>query len=630
MSASLSPSQQRAALAVAQTLLPATTSLPGGDARSVEAAARFAADASPRAAAVFGSMCQLLDHAAVLSTGKRLRALDAEAAEALLQRWHGQRGMHDVLYLVAFLFKASHFDHEPTYRALDVLYRRGGPPEPARWLAQVFAPDQVENEEIECDVVVMGTGAGGAVVGKELAERGFATVFVEEGPLHRRDAFRGSSMEAKRTFYRGKASIAAVGNAVIPTFMGKLVGGSTAINTGTCFRTPSFTLEKWCEQIGSDFMSPDHFAPHFERVEQTLQVEDVKPDLLGGLSRVVARGCDALGYQHAPMRRNAPDCDAQGVCDFGCPSAARRSTDISYIPPALNRGAVLFTEMRVRRVLIEAGRAVGVEATSTDGHKTLRVRARAVVLAGGAIPTPMFLLEQGLCNSSGQVGRNLSVHPACSVAAKFDERIDGHDAIPQTIYSSEFLREGILLNAANTPISVAPLILPFVGRPLMKAVEEVAHVANLGVMIGDDSRGRVTRGSDGAPRLRYFMSKRDAKLLKKGLIHASEIFFAAGAKEVYPAVSSQPILQRAGGLARLRDMRIRPRDMLLTSYHPLGTCRIGRDPNESVVGLDHQTHDVTGLYIVDGSTVPGPPTVNPQITIMAMATRAAGLIAEQL
>ena len=623
----LSPEQHRIVLAFAQAFLPLVGRIPGGDERSVATAMRFAADAASNGDRGVMQLFELLDRAALLSTGRRFHRLDAHRRDELLQRWQEQPLLGRAIFVASFLFKASHFDDASVYRSMNVVYEKGGPPEPARWLAQIMSGSDVD-EELECDVVVVGSGAGGAVVGKELAEKGYAVIFLEEGELHRRDSFKGSSLDAKRRFYRGKAAISAMGNCVIPTFMGRLVGGSTAINTATCFRTPPWILEQWCERLESDELSPEAMARHFDRVEETLWVEPVKPEYMRGPAQVVERGCKALGYRHFPMRRNAPDCDSQGVCDFGCPSGARRSMDVSYIPSALNRGAVLFTGTRARRVLIENGRAVGVEAEA--GGKTLRLRSRAVVLAGGAVPTPLFLLEQGICNESGQLGRNLSLHPACSVSARFDERIDGHTAIPQTHFCDEFHHDGILLVGASTPLSVAPLMVPFVGRPLMESMERIDQLASLGVMIEDHTRGRVRLGKRGQPLLTYFMTATEVDRLSRGLLHAAEIFFAAGAREVYPMLSRKLVLSRADGVEPLRRQRIRPWDFVLTSFHPLGTCRMGRDPKKSVVDFDHQSHEVKSLFVVDGSTVPGPPAVNPQITIMAMATRAAERIAERL
>lgn len=627
-----SPAQMRAALALAEAILPSHAGFPAAARRTVAAALGVLGGepGAARAKAV-ARLFQALDYAALPYAGRRFQALDAEARERLLERWEQDPVLARLLWFATFVLKAAHFDHPSVYEAAGCVYDKGGPPERARWVAQVMPAAQLDHDaELECDAVVVGSGAGGAVVAKELAERGHAVVILEEGEHHRRDSFRGSALEAKRRFYRDKAAVSTVGNVVVPVFMGRLVGGSTAINTATCFRTPDWVLDEWCTELGTDALSPERMRPHFERVERTIQVAPVKESMRGAAYEVISRGCKLLGWRHGPMQRNAPDCDAQASCDFGCPSGARLSMDLSYLPSALSRSAVLVTGMRARRVLTEAGRAVGVAAEAVADGRSLRVRARVVVLAGGAVPTPLLLLGQGICNRSGQVGRNLSIHPAASLGAMFDEPIDPQISIPQTIFSDQFLREGILHNAASTPLSVTPLVIPRTGRRLMERVARFRHVANLGAMIRDEDRGRVRLGRDGAPLLTYWLSRPAVAKLHRGLVAAASIFAAAGARELYPMLSRFVVLDGERGVAKLRDMRLSAADLVLTSYHPLGTCRMGLEHAKSVVSLDHETHDVPGLFIVDGSTVPGPPGVNPQITILAMADRAAGIIAERL
>jgi choline dehydrogenase-like flavoprotein len=344
----------------------------------------------------------------------------------------------------------------------------------------------------------------------------------------------------------------------------------------------------------------------------------------------MARGCDALGWSHHTIRRNAPDCDGSGFCDFGCRQDARRSTQIAYLPPALERGAVLFASARARRVIVEGGRAVGIEAESKHGRR-VRIRARATILAGGAIPTPLLLLSQGLANRSGQVGRNLSVHPSGGFLAEFESPINGHRHVPQGYACDEFLRDGILMTAAQPAHNIAPLLFPFSGRRLMAILDRVDRIAGFGLLARDDApRGRVWRDVGGLPLVTYNISGADADRMHRAMIRAGEMCLAAGAKTLFPVVFGVDPIESPADFARFRRSRPAPADFSWLSYHPLGTCKMGRDPRASVVDLDHQAHDVPGLYIVDGSTVPGPLGVNPQLTIMAWATRAAERITEHL
>jgi choline dehydrogenase-like flavoprotein len=609
---------------LAEAIIPGSPNYPAADERSLALAEQFVRSIHPALGKAWTLAHEVLDAAAVARSGRPFHSLSAAQQDVLLQRWEQDRTLRGPLALVGLVHKLVHFDRS-------ALRKSGGSVpivrvERPRWAGQLQALDDCD-DDIECDAVVIGTGAGGAVVGRELAERGHAVVFLEEGDYVSREAFDGSVLRAHERFYRGAFSI---GNVVMPIFMGRLVGGSTAINGGTCFRTPTWVLERWCERLASDDFSPSAMDRHFERVERILDVQAARREVIGPIGDVMARGCDALGWSHHPIRRNAPGCDGSGFCDFGCRQDARRSTQIAYLPPALERGAVLFAGARARRIVLERGRAVGVEAESRRG-RTVRIRSRAVVLAGGAIPTPLLLLEQGLANRSGQVGRNLSLHPSGGFMAAFDEPIDGHRHVPQGYACDQFLRDGILITAAQPARNVAPLLFPFCGRPFMEALDQADHMASFGLLVRDaTANGRVWRKVGGLPVVTYHVGTEDVDRMHRAMIHAGEMCRAAGAKTLYPVVRGVGRLTGDRAFASFRDAQIRAADISWLSYHPLGTCRMGRDPKTSVVGLDHETHDVAGLFVVDASTIPGPLGVNPQLTIMAVATRAGERIAERL
>jgi choline dehydrogenase-like flavoprotein len=616
----------RSALALARALLPGSARIPAADAESVRRAEVVVTSLAPWLAKPWSAAQRVLDLAAIARTGRRLSSLDDAAAEKLVRAWQHDPVLRQPLNVASIVYKLAHFDRPEVVRAMGGRPNVAGNLDKPRWLAQIHGADDWTGDDLEMDAVVVGTGAGGAVVGYELAERGFAVGFVEEGEHYRRDAFDGSLVRAHERFYRAAAS---VGNVVMPIFIGRLVGGSTAINGGTCFRTPPWVLDRWCEDLRTDDFSREAMEPYFERVERILDVAPAAQPEVGPIASVIARGCDALGWRHFAIRRNARGCTGLGFCDLGCGTDAKRSTNLSYIPPALARGSMLLTGFRVDRVIVEGGRAVGVEGTSASGRRH-RVRARIVVLAGGSIPTPLLLLGQGIANGSGQVGRNLTLHPSASVAGLFDEDIDPANHIPQGYGCDHFLRDGQLIAAAQPTPNVAAQIFQLSGRRLMDVLDRLEHVASIGLCVRDESpNGRVWRDVAGRPAITYSLARADRDRIHSGMVRMLEILVAAGAKRLYAGRASFPVFE-PNELARYRDTPPAVSELALASYHPLGTCKLGRDPKTSVVDLDHQAHEVPGLYIVDGSTVPGAPGVNPQLTIMAMATRAADRIAAAL
>jgi choline dehydrogenase-like flavoprotein len=631
--------ESRAAAAIARSFIPDSKVGPGADLATVHHTERFLSRAFPHFLGPYRAMHIALSEAARAFTGKRFEDLDPAAAEQLMGKWL----VHPVLSKLALplgtLYRVTHFDRpdirEPLGRSLPTLQSIEQP----RWLSQTIAArDFADDEDLECDVVVIGTGAGGAVVGKHLADQGLAVVFVEEGEHYRRNDFPGTLVGTIEHLYRNTITL---GNAPLPIPQGRLVGGSTAVNGGSSFRPPRWVTDRWCEEFGSDEFSSDALEPYFEKTESILEVAPAEARYAGPLHEVFSRGADALGWHHSLMRRNAPGCRGEGFCDHGCQSDARRSTNIAYLPPALEKGAFLLYGLRADKLLTEGNRATGIEAialnrdrsiarTQSGKQKRIRVRARAVILAGGSLSSPLFLLSQGLGNSSGQVGQNLTFHPSGPVTGLFDEVLDCGSYIPQADFSTEFLEQGILLLAAGPDFQTTAPLLPFFGRALTDILEKQKQLAGIGYLLADDARGRIRLGPGGKPITTYNLTGVDLKRARLGIAACARLLLAAGAKEVYPGVSKPMRFTSERDVAIFESQKLSPGDLILTSYHPLGSCRMSRNPRLGVVDTNHQSHDVSGLFVVDGSTVSGPLGVNPQITIMGLATRAAEKIGQML
>lgn len=564
---------------------------------------------------------------------RRFSRQSLEQRETILWKWRNGNPLQiAAIDLLCDPLKTAHFSDEGVYSRLGCVWNKNPAfaPKPP-YMRQVRPASELSNGEVlECDVVVVGTGAGGAVVAKELAEKGCAVLLLEEGKYWTRKDFSGHLVDATKNFYRNRGLTFALGNTLIPVLMGRMVGGSTAVNTGTCWRTPPWILDKWANELGLSELSPAQLEPYFERVERILQVAPPSEETLGGIAKVIARGCDRLGYHHFPLLRNAPDCDGQGTCTFGCPTDARRSTNISYVPLALRTGALLMEEARATKVLIDRGTAVGVEAASVRTGKRFSVRAKGVVLACGAIMTPSFLLSQKICNSSRCIGRNLTLHPAVNVCALLpDDEIAFYKHVPQGYCIDTFHRKGILLLGTGLPIDASAAVIPLVGRKFSEVMSELDHVASFGVLVEDRPSGRVVV-IRGKPQIFYWLRKRELSLLKFGIEVLTEVFLAAGAKEVYPLHRRSPTISSRDDLKRFREKSFPPSSFRVASFHPLGTCRMGIDPNRSVVNPSHETHDLKKLFICDGSVVPTSVGVNPQETIMALSTRGADQIAKRI
>ncbi len=620
--------------AVAEAVAPAGRSVRAVDESTVRDVERALAAFGEDAAVGYVGMLRALDLAAVPITGTRLRDLDVRSRLRALEAIGGSAATHAMVRIATAPIKIAQVMHAEFPAALggrvglEVLTTQV---ERHSWHERVMDAGTLDDgETLEVDVVVIGTGAGGAPMAHALAGHGHAVLMLEAGGFLDRRDFGGRPLERALRFQH---SSLAVGNTVVVVPTGTSVGGTTTINSGTCFRTPADVMRRWRFEDGIDGVDPATMAPFFERVEAMLQVGPNDRKHLGAIADIVARGADALGWSHEALNRNAPGCDGQGVCCFGCPTDAKRSTNVSYVPAALERGAMLAHHARVEEVLLAGGRAVGVVARATHGKQgRIRVLAKSVVLSGGALQTPALLLKLGLANSSGLVGHGLTVHPAGSVHAFFDQAVRGWEGVPQGYGVDQFAAEGIRFEGASLPIDIAAPTLPAIGPRWTDFVDRYDHVATFGYMIADSSRGRVVLGPNGKPQMLYVVNDYDRRRMLRAQALLSRLFLAAGASEVLTSIQGVDTLRSVRDVEALeaRSESIGAHRIDTSAYHPLGTCRMGSDPRRSVVSPTNEAHDVPGLFIVDGSTVNGPLGVNPQVTIMAMSERAAGFVARRV
>jgi len=482
------------------------------------------------------------------------------------------------------------------------------------------AADLAADHAIDADVAVIGTGAGGAVVAAELAAAGVRVVVLEEGAYQRGRDFDARPLAMIPRLYRGNGLQAAVGNAVLPIPTGRCVGGTTTINSGTCYRALDTAFAKWERTFGLDGLR-EELAPAYERVERAISVAPVPEPLLGNGERLAAAACERLGWRASPIPRNAAGCRGTGVCAFGCPRDAKQAMHVSYVPRALEAGATLVTGARVAKVEIERGAAAGVVAAIGAGRR-LRVRAPRVVIAAGALATPVLLAKSGL-GGGGHVGRHLHVHPAVRVLALLEERIAAWEGVPQAWHVAEFESEGIFLQGQFTPPTLHAPNLPGFGLAHKRRMAAYERMASFGALISDVSEGRVL--ANGA--VLYWMRRADVAKLRRAVSLVARMLFEAGAREVYPGVRRHAVLRDLRDLAALETARVRAADFDMMGFHPMGTARMAADPARGAVGRDGALFAARGVHVADASLLPSSCGVNPQLTIMALATRVAERIA---
>jgi choline dehydrogenase-like flavoprotein len=514
---------------------------------------------------------------------------------------------------------------------------REGAPEPVSGSLGDLVP---AGEGEDCDVAIVGSGAGGAVAAYVLAQAGLDVLVLESGPHVDRDSYPTDPIEGLPLMYRDGGLTIATGKPAIPIPVGRTVGGTTVINSGTCFRAPDEVLAEWRERDGVEWAT--ELGDRYAAAERMLEVQPLDPERMGRNGQLCMEGAAALGASGGPISRNAGACVQCSSCPLGCRIDAKRAVHVSYLPPAVAAGARVRAGVRAKRVLVDDGRVRGLacaagypttaaEEAAPEGRpaepRPWEVRAKAVISAGGAFGTPELLLRSGIGHPA--LGRNLHVHPAAWIGARYEEDVRGWEGVMQSYYVDEWQPQGILLEATFTPLSFGAQWLPGVGPAFMERVERFDRVASIGVHLHDHSSGRVGLRGDGSLRLSYELSREEARTIQFGIARAAEIHFAAGATEVYPNTGAVSVL-RPEQLADFESASFRPGDLRLEAFHTMSTARMGADPSTAVTDPEGAVRGVEGLYVADGSLLPGSVGVNPMMTIIACAMRVAEGVGEDL
>jgi choline dehydrogenase-like flavoprotein len=460
----------------------------------------------------------------------------------------------------------------------------------------------------EFDVIVVGSGAGGGVVAGELAWRGRDVLLLEVGPHWTAPDFTRWEAKATHDLFWPLRLAPLPSGEPIAFLAGRCVGGTTTINTKVALRVHERDVAKWhaatglTNGAGAPFAAAD-LASYYDRVEQVLGVRE-RTDWRKSVY-TVEPGFRALGAELEPVRAYTDaNCTSCGSCLQGCPTNAGKSTMNTYIADALARGVLeLRANSAVERVLIEDSAATGVEYVDEAGELRV-VKAGAVVVAAGALNTPQLLVRSGVGN--GAVGRNLGVHPVRLVYGLFDEPQDAHMVYPITAHCMDYQHDeegGFVIEATTIqdPISFATTLCdeqgPLWGPRLVEAVRGFRRWVGLLAMANDDNDSAVVVDEGGGERFDVSFTPPDLERIDAAFDFSRRVLEAAGARQVCWS-----------GLA---------------STHVQGTCRMGDDPARSVVDRNGESHDVRRLFVGDASLIPRTLSVNPSLTIMALATRLA-------
>jgi long-chain-alcohol oxidase len=505
--------------------------------------------------------------------------------------------------------------------------------------------DLTSDTTLDCDVVIVGSGAGGGVMAGELAARGKDVVVLEKGGYYNEADFTQYEGEMLSRLYDAGGLLTSddLGFVIL---QGSCLGGGTVVNYTTAFHPAEGVREQWARE---------HRLPHFTSHEFTASLDAVAQRIGVGTDQnrpsardaVLIRGLQALGWHHALLPRNVRGCsqgDDCGYCGYGCRRSAKQSTLITYLQDAFDRGTRILVGADVRRIRLDRGRAVGVDAVVRHPQAAhpfrLTVNARAVVVAGGSVHSPALLLRSGLTLPA--IGRHLALHPGTAVFGLMPEETRPWTGTLQGHYSDQFadLDSGYGFKFETVPLhpSLFALAVPWEsGTQHADAMAGLSRTTQVAVLLRDRDGGRVRIDGDGKAVVSYRLSAYDAAHLRRGLAEGARLLEAAGAREIW-SPQARWIAYRPDGSGAARDRWLEdmdragygPNQIQLATFHQMASCRMGSSPRDSVVDADHGVWGSPGLYIADASTFPSASGVNPMLTIMGIAHRAAGIVAAKI
>jgi choline dehydrogenase-like flavoprotein len=501
--------------------------------------------------------------------------------------------------------------------------------------------------DVRCDILIIGTGAGGGIAAELMSKAGLDVVLIEEGMLKSSRDFKMREADAYPQLYQESAARKTKDKG-INILQGRTVGGSTTVNWTSSFRTPHPTLAYWNEKFGLADYTPEKLVPFFLEAEQRLNVSAwlTPPNENNDLLR---RGAAKLGIPAAAILRNVRNCWNLGYCGMGCPTNAKQSMLVSTIPVAMDKGARLFTRCQAKQLELADGKIKSVLVQPLDAPglapegNPFRITAKHVILSGGAINSPALLMRSKAPDPHSTLGRRTFLHPVVISSALMDQKVEGFMGAPQTIYTDHFLDTqpidgpmGFKLEApplhpvlfASTVHGFGSMHADIMGKfdrthALLALMRDGFHP--------DSPGGRVELRSDGSPVLDYPLNDYLFAAARRAFLAMAEIQFAAGAKTVYP------VHEQAGGYtswgqakAAIETLPMKPLLTRVVSAHVMGGCGLAADAKRGVTRPDGRHWQIENLSIFDGSLFPTSIGANPQLSIYGIVTKLGEALAEQL
>lgn len=486
--------------------------------------------------------------------------------------------------------------------------------------------DVIEN----CDVCVIGSGAAGAVIAKKLSESGRSVVLLERGGYFEGEDMNQRDEDMMPLLWKNSGANF-TSDLRIAITQGTCLGGSTVINDAVCFPLPDIVRKQWREMGVA--ISDDEWDAATDEVSGKIHISRVKEDELSASSLIFKKGCELMGYsEHRPNQRNCLNCMQCGLCHLGCHYETKQDMRVTYLHQALNSPGSkikIYCNCFAERITFSADTVDGVEGSFRDssGRALYRIRVDAglVIVAAGTIASTELLIKSGI--GEGNAGRGLALHPVPFVLGDFPFEIRGIQGIPMTYTLHDFgvtngvEDGGFLVECTFLPPLQLSLLLPIAGWRHEELMMRYNHYAMAGILVRDGSNGSIDLDYRGLPRVNYSLSPKELEIIARGVEVVSMMWFKLGASRVVTPHMSRPVIKAPSEIPELvRLIKNDPKGMLMGSAHPQGGNRMGSDPGLCVVDSDCRVYGFKNLFVCDASVFPSAIGVNPQLTVMALAT----------
>jgi long-chain-alcohol oxidase len=652
LSTALSAKARGALDAICDTFAPGGDGLPSATEAGVPEALLGLISRNPRAAErkQVGQLLGLWDtHLVCAIAGgglKRFTSLSQEEREKILLSWADSRvvqrraafqALRKGTLLAYYGQGGRNGDRNPVWDAMSYPGPLGPPQDPP---APTIEPLSISSDTaLSCDVVVVGSGAGGGTAAAVLSQAGLDVIVIEAGRYFTEKDFDGAELSGFHRLYMNGGGMASVDGSV-GLLAGQGLGGSTLVNYTFSFRTPDSVREEWAHEHGLAALTTPDFEQSLDAVWERIGVnaEHSVPSRRG---ESIRESLDKLGWEWGVMQRNVRGCTEEvcRLCHYGCQLGAKQSTLKTWVQDAHDAGTRILVETRADRVLTDGGVATGVEARTAAGHK-VTVSARAVVSACGSLHTPVLLSRSGV--RSRALGKNLRLHPVLVVWGQMEEEVRPWEGMLSSTFSDhdadmDGRGYGVKYEHVATPPSILLSFSPWRGgRHHAELMQALPYTTGCGVLLRDHGVGEVRTGKDGEPIVRYRLTPEDVANMRRGIRGAAQIVEAMGARRIYSS-QAKWVAYEPGSRGDLESF-MHDADACgwgagqaqVVSFHIMGSARMGRSPIDSVCDPTGQVWSTPGLYVLDGSAFPTASGVNPMVTIEALAHMNARDLAARL